>query len=83
MGASERKRRCTRLLGTEHSVSGIAQARHDIAVIIQLLVDGSSPDWNVGMFLLKLRNPLGSCEQADKPDISGASRFEQIDRGAS
>ena len=64
-------------------ISRIAQAGQDIAVIIQLLVDGSSPDRNVGMFLLKLRNPLGSREQADESNISGTSRFEQSDCGAS
>ena len=83
MVASERKQRRTRLLGAEHSVSGIAQAGHDIAVIIQSLVDGSGPDWDVRTFTLKLGNSFGRREQADEPDVSGTSRFEQADSGAS
>jgi hypothetical protein len=83
MGASERKRRCTRLLGAEHSVSGIAQAGHDVAVIIQSLVDSCGPDRDVRTLTLKSGNPFGGRKQADEPNFSGTSRFEQIDRGAS
>jgi hypothetical protein len=83
MAASERKQRRTRLLGAEHSVSGIAQAGHDITVIIQPLVDSSSPDRDVRTLTVKSGNPFGGREQADEPDVSGTSRFEQADRGAS
>ena len=72
-----------RLLGAEHSVSGIAQAGHDIAVIIQSLVDSSGPDRDVRTLTLKSGNPFGGREQADEPNFPGTSRFEQADRGAS
>jgi uracil phosphoribosyltransferase len=39
----------TCLLGAEHPVAGIAQARHDVAVIVEPLVDGGGPDRHVGM----------------------------------
>src|SRR5207237_3556819 len=83
MVVSARKQRRTRLLGAEHSVSGIAQAGNDIAVIIQPLVDSGGPDRDVRTLTLKSGNPFGGREQADEPDVSGTSRFEQADRGAS
>src|SRR5215217_5040376 len=83
IGSSAREQRRTRLLGAEHSVSGIAQAGHDIAVIIQPLVDSRGPDRDVRTLSLKSGNPFERREQADEPDVSGTSRFEQADRGAS
>jgi hypothetical protein len=77
MAASERKQRRTHLPGAEHSVSGIAQAGHDIAVIIQSLVDSSSPDRDVRTLTLKSGNPFGGREQADEPNVLGTLRFEQ------
>jgi len=37
------------LLGAEHAIAGIAQSGHDIAVAVQIVVDGGGEDLHVGM----------------------------------
>src|ERR1700722_10195223 len=65
------------LLRPEHPVAGVAEAGHDVAVVVQPLVDGGGPDRNVRMLLLKMRDAFGGGEQADETDVAGASGFQQ------
>lgn len=46
-------------LGAEHPVAGVAQARHDVAVFVELPVDGSGVDRHVGMVGVEMREALG------------------------
>ena len=45
----------TNLLGTKQTVTGIAYARNDIALVVELLVDGCAVDVNIRMLLLNYR----------------------------
>src|SRR6516164_3805235 len=74
--------RAQRLLRPEHAVAGVAQARQDVAVIVQTLVDGGGPDRHVGMLPLELRDAFGCGEQADEADVAGAARFQERRAGA-
>jgi glutamate synthase domain-containing protein 2 len=46
-------------LGTEHPVAGVAQARHDVAVLVELAVDGRGVDRHVGVVGVEVRQALG------------------------
>ena len=46
-------------LGAEHPVAGVAQARHDVAVLVELPVDGRGVDRHVGVVGVKVREALG------------------------
>jgi glutamate synthase domain-containing protein 2 len=46
-------------LGAEHAVAGVAQAGHDVAVLVELPVDGRGVDRHVGMVGVKVRQALG------------------------
>jgi len=65
-----------------HAIAGVAQARQDIAVVVQLLIDRRRPDRDVRMLRLEMRDTLGGCKQADKARIARAARLQQRSRGA-
>lgn len=46
-------------LGAEHPVAGVAQARHDVAVLVELPVDGRGVDRHVGVVGVEVREALG------------------------
>ena len=72
----------TCLLGAEHPVAGVAQPRHDIAVVVEPLVDRGGPDRHVRMLALELRDALRRRQKADEADVAGAARLQQRGAGA-
>jgi hypothetical protein len=53
--------------------AGVAEARNDVAVIVEVVVDRGGPDRNVGM---DAAQPLKLCrrrDQADVADVPGAA----------
>ena len=60
----------SRLLRAVHPVAGVAQAGHDIAVLVEMAVDRGGPDRHVGMARLSRANALRRGEQADEADVA-------------
>ena len=59
------------LLRAEHAVAGIAKARNDIAVTIELAVDGGGEDLHVGMIGIHMPDAFGRGQEADELDVLG------------
>src|SRR6218665_1035044 len=59
------------LFGAENSVPGIAQTRQDIAMLVELTVDGGGEDGYIGVGLLQSGDALGHGQQADELDRAG------------
>ena len=59
------------------AVAGVAEARHDIAVIVEPLVNRRRPDRDIAVLCLKMPDALGGGEQADEADIPGAACLQQ------
>ena len=55
-------------------VAGVAQAGHDVGLLVQPLVDGGQHDGDVGLRQLILAGlqPFGRGKQADAGDVGGA-----------
>src|SRR5919106_5747260 len=75
------RRRARRLLGSEEAVAGVAQARHDIAVLIEGGVDGRRVDGHVGMVPVEGGQSLGTRQQADELDRPRMPVLQPVDRG--
>src|SRR5438874_1977707 len=69
------------LLGAVETVTCVAKARHYVAVIVEVLVDGGGENGHVGLGLLQTRNPLRRGEQAHEPQVARAAFLERADRG--
>ena len=52
---------------------------HDVAVLVQVLVDGGRVDGHVGVALVEVRHPLGRGDQADEADRLGLRALDPID----
>ena len=63
------------------AVAGVAEARHDVAVVVEVLVDRGGPDRHVGMRAVQPRDALGRGEQADEADVLGAALLQPVDGG--
>lgn len=63
------------LLRPIHAVARITQARHDVAVIIEMAIDGGGPDMHIGMGFGEFLNALGRGEQTHKTQIGNAPAF--------
>ena len=69
-----------RLFRTEKSVSGVAEARNDVRVIVQMIVKSGKEDIYVGMSFLYGFNAFGSADKAHELDMLYAFCFEHIYR---
>ena len=58
--AMERNRRARRSARAEDPVTGIAEARHDVADLVQTFVDRRCPDGDIWVGLLEGSDPLWS-----------------------
>ena len=58
--AMERSRRARRSARAEDPVTGIAEARHDVADLVQTFVDRRCPDGDIWVGLLEGSDPLWS-----------------------
>ena len=61
-------------LRLEHPVAGVAEARRNIAVVVEPFVDRCGPRLHVGMDRDRARDPLGDGQQADEADVRDAGR---------
>ena len=53
------------LLRAEQAVAGVAQARHDVAVVVELEVNGGGEDRHIGVLGPQGRDAFGRGDQAD------------------
>ena len=65
----------------ELPVSGVSQARHYIADLVQTFVNLGNMDRHVGMRCLQGIDPFWGSEQAYKPDALRPPVFEDVHRG--
>jgi hypothetical protein len=63
------------------SVARVAEARKNVAVFVQSLIDRGGPHVNLGMVFVELLDAFGRCEQTNKAQFFGAVLFEPIDCG--
>src|SRR3546814_9493625 len=61
-----------RLPGAEDAVAGVAQSRHDVALVVQLLVDRRREDGNVRVGAAQLGDAFRRRHQADEADLARA-----------
>ena len=69
---------CTILLRAEDTVAGVAQAGDDVAVVVQLLVQGADIDVHIGVGLMQGLQALGRGHQADELNVLGTARFTTL-----
>src|ERR1700730_4560786 len=62
-------------------ISGVSQAWKNIAVFVQLLVDGRGPHAHLRVVVVKVCEPHGRCQQADETQLAGTMLLQAIDRG--
>ena len=68
----------TRSLRAEQAVAGVAEAGHDVALLVEALVDRGGEDRHVRVDAVQLRDALGRGEQADELDLLGAALLEPL-----
>src|SRR5215217_4827696 len=68
------------LFGPVHPVAGIAETRHDIAVIIEPLVDRRGPDVHLRMMAVEFLDAFGRGEQARHADAFRTGFLEPVNR---
>ena len=61
-----------RLFRPENPVAGVAEAGDDVAVVVELLIDGSDKDINVRMVCLNAVDTLGGGDDAHELDVLAA-----------
>src|ERR1043165_1377845 len=69
-----------RLFRPVHPVAGVTQARHDIAVIVELFVDRGGPHVHLRMMAVEFLDALRCREQAYDADVPGARLLQPIHR---
>src|SRR3546814_1154500 len=69
-----------RLLRPEDAVAGVAQAGHDVALVVQLLVDRGGEDGDVGVGAAQLGDALRGGDQADEADLPRAVLLQPVER---
>ena len=57
--------------GAVDPVTGIAQARHDVADLVQALIDSTGPDIHIGVGRVEGSDPLGCGQEAEEADRLG------------
>src|SRR5262252_5280292 len=67
--------------GAEDAVAGVAEPRHDIAVVIELVVDRRGVNRHLGMMGVKVLDALWRCQQADEADRARPCLLQAIDGG--
>jgi hypothetical protein len=65
------------LPGPEHPIAGIAQARHDVAVVVQSFVKRGCPYRDFAVDLLEMRDAFRSGQQAYEANVAGAASLQQ------
>src|SRR5262249_43941506 len=64
----------------EDAVAGVAQSRHDVAVAVQVAVDGGRVDRHVGMTAVEVSQPFGARDETDELDRARPGLLQAIDR---
>src|SRR3954447_24386258 len=70
-----------RLARPELAVAGVAQARQDVALVVQLAVEGRAVDVDVWVSLRDGADALRRGDQVDELDPDGAPALEDLDGG--
>ena len=70
-----------RFSASVHAVAGVAEARHDIAVVVEVIVDRGCPDRHVGVHAAELLDAFGCGEKADEAHVLGAALLQPVDGG--
>lgn len=67
------------LLGAIHAVTRIAEAGHDITLLVEMAVDGRREHRHVRMGFGEMLDAFGGCEQADEAYIARAAFLQLVD----
>src|SRR5690606_32874295 len=67
------------LLGAEDLVASVAQARNDVAIFVQALVDGGGEDGHVRVGLFDSLDTLGRSDQDHGANVLAACLLQQVD----
>ena len=62
-----------------HPVARITEAGDDVAVVVEVAVDGRRPDRHVGVARLEVPDPFRRGQQADEAEILRAARLQEGD----
>src|SRR5437763_977930 len=63
------------------AAAGVAEARQDVAVVVQPLVDGAGPDADRRVVALEFREALRRGQQAGHADLPRPGLLPPVDRG--
>src|SRR6187397_738464 len=69
------------LLGAEQAIARVAEARDDVALLVQALVDARRVDRHVGVARVEGLQALGAGQEADELDRARRRLLQPIDRG--
>ena len=65
-----------KLLRPEDTVACVSQSRHDVPMVVQLIVDRARRDFNVRVFLLDFLNPFRSSNKRNQMHVLHAHLVE-------
>ena len=68
------------LFGSEDTVACIAKTRADVSIVVQLAIQMTYVDMNVGMCIVELLQAFRSSDDAHKFDVDAAVLFDLGDR---
>ena len=66
--------------GSENTVAGVAEARQNISVVVQALIERSRIDIHVGMIGLHTPYSFGGSHEAHQADVRTTFLFQHLDR---
>jgi len=73
----KRLRECTRrLAGAEEAVARVAEARHDVALLIEGAIQSGAVDGDVRVAAGESTHALGRGDETEKPNTRGAGALE-------
>src|SRR5215831_13750866 len=64
------------LFGAEQAISGVAEAGHDVALFVEVVVDRRGEHRHVGMHAVKRADALGAGQQAHELDRARTALLE-------
>lgn len=67
--------------GAVHAVAGVTESGDDVALLVEMIVEGGGVDGNVWVIFVETGDAFGSGDEADHPDIFGAGIFDHGDGG--
>ena len=67
--------------GAVHPVAGVAESWDDVALVVEVIIEGCGVDGDIGVVLVESCDAFGGGDEADHSNICCAGFFEHIDSG--